>query len=147
MNSRELRHIEAQFIPLLLLDEQLSNSTNKIMKQNCNDLLKKKKKKIRKIERIVVTLGITQTRMIPLPEIVIFQSLFSQTRRQSRILSVFISRVCGWNSALNSFDLGPVSIPPRQPLPDFHAVERFRNYATSRVEELWDELADRTEIF
>lgn len=94
MNSRELRHIEAQFIPLLLLDEQLSNSINKIMKQNCNDLLKKKKK-IRKIERIVVTLGITQTRMIPLPEIVIFQSLFSQTRRQSRILSVFISRVCG----------------------------------------------------
>lgn len=94
MNSRELRHIEAQFIPLLLLDEQLSNSTNKIMKQNCNDLLRKKKK-IRKIERIVVTLGIIQTRMIPLPEIVIFQSLFFQTRRQSRILSVFISRVCG----------------------------------------------------
>lgn len=94
MNSRELRHIEAQFIPLLLLDEQLSNSTNKIMKQNCNDLLRKKKK-IRKIERIVVTLGITQARMIPTPKIVIFQSLFSQTRRQSRILSVFISRVCG----------------------------------------------------
>lgn len=39
--------------------------------------LAKKKKKIRKIERIVVTLGITQARMIPLPEIVIFQSLFS----------------------------------------------------------------------